>query len=100
MKDFAGIDETVESVRSLVQGIAQSLVDYPEDLRVTAQAESTSTTLTLEVSSKDLGKVIGKQGRTARSIRTILSAAGMKLQHRFELDIAETSSQGVSESKL
>jgi predicted RNA-binding protein YlqC (UPF0109 family) len=80
-----------ESLRKLVLDIAQSLVDHPDDVDVTMHKEPMSTTLRLLVNTLDLGKVIGKQGRTARSIRTILGAASMKLQHRFQLDIVERS---------
>jgi predicted RNA-binding protein YlqC (UPF0109 family) len=76
-------------MRSLVEGLAKALVDSPENVSVEAIPDATSTILRLRVASSDLGKVIGKQGRTARSIRTILSAASMKLQHRFALDILE-----------
>ena len=74
---------------ALVSGMVKALVDYPEEVTVQAQAENEGTALLLRVAQADLGKVIGKQGRTARSMRTILGAASMKAQHRFSLDIQQ-----------
>jgi uncharacterized protein len=73
----------------LVTSLAKALVDKPEEVTVEAVEDPTSTMLRLRVAPTDLGKVIGKQGRTARSIRTILAAASMKAQHRFALDIQQ-----------
>ena len=73
----------------LVTNLAKALVDEPGEVSVEAVHEPTSTMLSLRVAPADLGKVIGKQGRTARSIRTILAAASMKAQHRFALDIQQ-----------
>ncbi|MSO21156.1 MAG: KH domain-containing protein [Acidobacteria bacterium] len=69
--------------------IAKALVDKPDEVAVHAIDGEQSTVLELRVAPDDLGKVIGKQGRTARSIRTILGAAGMKLRRRFTLEILE-----------
>lgn len=76
-------------MRELVEQIAKSLVDHPEKVSVRAVEGEQVTVLELRVDPSDLGKVIGKQGRTARSIRTILGAAGMKLRKRFTLEILE-----------
>jgi len=76
-------------LRALVEHIARSLVDLPDQVSVQAIAGEQVTVLELKVAQEDLGKVIGRQGRTARSIRTILSAAGMKLHRRFTLEILE-----------
>lgn len=76
-------------MRSLVEEIAKALVDEPEQVSVQCVDGEQGSTLELRVSPNDLGKVIGKQGRTARSIRTILGAAGMKLKKRFTLEIVE-----------
>jgi uncharacterized protein len=76
-------------VRSLVEQIAKALVDEPEQVSVANIDGEQTTVLELRVAAGDLGKVIGKQGRTARSIRTILGAAGMKLHKRFTLEILE-----------
>ena len=73
----------------LVEEIAKALVDEPDQVSVRAVDGEQVTVLELRVSPADLGKVIGKQGRTARSIRTILGAAGMKLHKRFTLEILE-----------
>ena len=76
-------------MKDLVESIARSLVDNPDNVRVTEIEGEQTTVLELRVAQEDLGKVIGKQGRTARAIRTILGAAGMKLRKRFVLEILE-----------
>ncbi|HMF92517.1 MAG TPA: KH domain-containing protein [Candidatus Angelobacter sp.] len=76
-------------MRALVEQIAQALVDAPGDVQVTPVDDGDSTVLELRVAQTDLGKVIGKQGRTAKSIRTILGAASMKLKKRYTLEIIE-----------
>ncbi len=76
-------------MRTLVLEITKALVDEPGAVRLDTLSEGGTTVFRLQVSAKDLGKVIGKQGRTARSLRTILGAASMKLKQRFSLDIVE-----------
>ena len=76
-------------MKELIEMIAKALVDSPDQVVVHAIEGEQSTVLELKVAQSDLGKVIGKQGRTARSIRTILGAAGMKLRRRFTLEILE-----------
>ncbi|MBI4443696.1 MAG: KH domain-containing protein [Acidobacteria bacterium] len=76
-------------MKELVEMIAKALVDNPEQVVVRSIDGEQSTVLELKVAPTDLGKVIGKQGRTARSIRTILGAAGMKLKRRYSLEILE-----------
>lgn len=76
-------------MKQLVQEIVQALVDNTEQLRVEVLTENDSSVIRVRVAHEDIGKVIGKQGRTARSLRTILGAASMKLHHRFALDILE-----------
>lgn len=76
-------------MRQLIEDIAKALVDIPEEVTVREVTGEQVTVLELKVAQSDLGKVIGKQGRTARSIRTILGAAGMKLNRRFTLEILE-----------
>ena len=76
-------------MRELIEQIAKALVDNPDQVTVKPIEGEQTTVLELRVAQTDLGKVIGKQGRTARSIRTILSAAGMKLKKRFTLEILE-----------
>jgi predicted RNA-binding protein YlqC (UPF0109 family) len=87
MSDVATRDALTRSMSELVAGMAKALVDLPEEVSVQAAPDNDGTALMLRVAPGDLGKVIGKQGRTARSIRTILGAASMKAQHRFSLDI-------------
>jgi len=76
-------------VKDLVTEIAKALVDIPDEVTVREIQGEQVTVLELRVAPTDLGKVIGKQGRTARSIRTLLGAAGMKLNRRFTLEILE-----------
>jgi predicted RNA-binding protein YlqC (UPF0109 family) len=76
-------------MKQLIEDIARSLVDVPDEVVVTTVDGEQVTVIELKVAPSDLGKVIGKQGRTARSIRTILGAAGMKLNRRFTLEILE-----------
>jgi uncharacterized protein len=76
-------------IRELVEEIAKALVDTPDEVSVREVEGEQVTVLELKVAPTDLGKVIGKQGRTARSIRTLLGAAGMKLNRRFTLEILE-----------
>jgi predicted RNA-binding protein YlqC (UPF0109 family) len=88
MKDLYTDVDAKESVRTLISFLAQALVDHNEAVKVTVSADGLDgLTVVLRVSPVDLGKVIGKQGRTARSIRTILQAASVKHQQRFSLDI-------------
>ncbi len=76
-------------MKELIEMIAKALVDSPDEVAVNAIEGEQSTVLELKVAPNDLGKVIGKQGRTARAIRTILGAAGMKLRRRYTLEILE-----------
>jgi uncharacterized protein len=77
------------SMKELVEAIAKALVDNPDQVQVRAVEGEQVTVLELRVHPNDLGKVIGRQGRTAKSIRTILGAAGMKLKKRLTLEILE-----------
>ncbi len=76
-------------LKPLLNEMVNALVDEPEAIRIEAIQGEDSTVLRLYVAPGDLGKVIGKQGNTARSMRTILSAAGKKLNHTYTLDIVE-----------
>jgi len=86
--------ERPENMQELVTQIARALVDIPEEVKVDAEENDLTTILRLSVAPSDVGKVIGKQGRTARSMRTILGAVGMKHRHRYSLDILEEGDQG------
>ncbi|MBT4760283.1 MAG: KH domain-containing protein [Bdellovibrionaceae bacterium] len=77
------------SLRDLVEFMAKALVDNPEEVDVNEIIGEQTTVVELKVAKEDLGKVIGKQGRTARSMRTILNAASTKLQKRSVLEIVE-----------
>jgi uncharacterized protein len=76
-------------MKELIRYIAQALVDSPEQVIVTEVEGNQTSVLELKVAKEDLGKVIGKQGRTARAMRTILSAASAKLKKRTVLEILE-----------
>ncbi len=76
-------------MKILVEAVAKSLVDFPEQVQVRAVENPQATVLELRMNRADLGKVIGRQGRTAKSLRTILAAAGVKQRKRFALEILE-----------
>ena len=76
-------------MRETIELIVKALVDDEEAVDVRAIEREGTTRIEVRVAQTDMGKVIGKQGRTARSIRTILGAAGMKLNRRFTLEILE-----------
>jgi predicted RNA-binding protein YlqC (UPF0109 family) len=77
------------SATELMGEIARSLVDKPEEVSVKSSPHEGGTVLHLRVDPSDVGKIIGKQGRTARSLRTILGAVSVKLHHRYSLEIVE-----------
>lgn len=76
-------------MKELIEYMAKALVDKPEEVAVNEVGGEKTTVFELRVSTSDLGKVIGKQGRTARAMRTILNAAGTKLGKRCVLEILE-----------
>ena len=76
-------------MRELVEFVAKSLVDNPDEVRTRTHERNDQTIIELEVAPDDLGKIIGRQGRTARAIRTLLAAAGQKTRRRFTLDILD-----------
>jgi uncharacterized protein len=76
-------------MKQLVESIAKALVDQPDRVEVKEIAGEQTTVLELRVATEDLGRVIGKQGRTARAIRTLLAAAGVRVRKRFVLEILE-----------
>ena len=76
-------------MKDLVAAIARALVDHPDDVQVREVNGEQVTVLELRVHPEDIGKVIGRQGRTAKAMRTLLGAAGMKAQKRYTLEILE-----------
>ena len=76
-------------MKDLINNIARALVDHPEEVSVTEVEGNQTSVLELKVAKEDLGKVIGKRGRTARAMRTILGAASAKLTKRTGLEIIE-----------
>ena len=77
------------NLKELIEYIAKSLVDYPDDVRVNEIGGEKTKVFELRVSHQDLGKIIGKQGRTAKALRTLLSAAASKSNVRAVLEIIE-----------
>jgi predicted RNA-binding protein YlqC (UPF0109 family) len=76
-------------MKDLIKYIAEALVDYPEQVSVSEVLGEQTSVIELKVAKEDLGKIIGKQGRTARAIRTILSASSAKIKKRSVLEIIE-----------
>jgi len=76
-------------MKDLIKYIAEALVDHPEQVTVSEVEGEQTSVVELKVAKEDLGKVIGKQGRTARAMRTILSAASAKVKKRSVLEIIE-----------
>ena len=81
--------ESTDNVKDLIEYIAKALVDQPDQVKVSEVEGEKTSVIELTVAKEDLGKVIGKQGRTARAIRTILSAASTKIRKRSVLEIIE-----------
>ena len=80
----------IEGMSNLLLGLVRSLVDQPGNLHLETESGDTGLTFRLYVAADDLGKVIGKQGRTARAIRTLLSAIASKSNRKFSLDVLES----------
>lgn len=78
-----------DNMKELVEMLSKALVDKPEEVEVTEVEGEQTTVIELKVAKDDLGKIIGKQGRTARAIRTILGAASTKIRKRSVLEIIE-----------
>ncbi|HEY2457753.1 MAG TPA: KH domain-containing protein [Candidatus Acidoferrum sp.] len=76
-------------MKELVEKIARALVDHPDKVEVVVVEGTQVTLLELRTHPEDLGKVIGRQGHTVNAIRTLLSAAGVKLHKRYTLDIVQ-----------
>jgi len=83
------MSESTGDVRVLIEQIAKALVDDPAQVAVNQVEEGTESVLELTVGPNDMGRVIGKQGRTARAMRNLLAAAGLKSNKRFVLEILE-----------
>ncbi|MFZ8831089.1 MAG: KH domain-containing protein [Thermodesulfobacteriaceae bacterium] len=79
----------MSKLKDLVEQIAKVLVDKPEAVQINEIEGEQTTVIELKVAKEDLGKIIGKEGRTAKALRTILGAAGSKLKKRVVLEIIE-----------
>ena len=88
MTGAAGVDASA-ALKELVRSIAAELVDHPDEVNVTEVAGDHNTVIELRVARDDIGKVIGKEGRTAQSMRTLLTAVSAKLGRRVHLDIVD-----------
>ncbi len=82
-------DKAPPVLRELVLYLARALVEHPDEVVVEQVEEPDATVFELKVAESDLGRVIGRQGRTAKAMRTLLGAAGMKLHKRYTLEILE-----------
>jgi uncharacterized protein len=74
-------------MKDLIEAIVTAIVDHPDEVKVNEVSGEMTTIIELRVAPSDMGKVIGRQGRTAKAIRTILNAAGMRLNRRMEFEI-------------
>lgn len=83
------VGDKMDNLKELVEHMAKSLVDKPDNVIVEENPGQQTILLSLKVDKEDLGKVIGKQGKTAAAMRTIIRAAGTKLNKRYHLDIVE-----------
>lgn len=83
------MSEQAGDAKVLLEEVTKALVDAPDEVSVSQVEEERETVLELTVAESDLGKVIGKSGRTARALRTLLSAAGMKAHKRYAIEILE-----------
>ena len=83
------MSESTGDERVLIEQLAKALVDDPAQVSVNQVEEGTESVLELTVGPNDMGRVIGKQGRTARAMRNLLAAAGLKSNRRFTLEILE-----------
>ncbi len=83
------IHQRRSAMKDLIEYIAQALVDHPEQVSVRTLEGNQTSVLELSVAKEDVGKVIGKQGRTAQSMRILLNAVSSKLNKRFVLEIME-----------
>ena len=83
------MDEQAGDMRALIEQIAKALVDEPDQVSVNQIDASQGSVLELKVAPNDLGSVIGKRGLTARAMRNLLGATGMKFNKRFTLEILE-----------
>jgi len=89
MASTSNLSSKEPAIKDLVAEIARALVDHPEGVQVSEVEGAQVTVLELKTHPEDLGKVIGRQGRTAQAIRTLLGAAGMKLHKRYTLEILD-----------
>ncbi len=79
----------VDKMKELIKTIVQPLVDYPEEVSVTESSDERNITYVLSVNKNDIGKIIGKQGRVIKAIRTVVYAAGTSHNKRIHLEINE-----------
>jgi predicted RNA-binding protein YlqC (UPF0109 family) len=89
MSDLAGAKKSLSELSKMIEYMAKMLVDLPDQVEINEIAGENTTVIELKVAKEDLGKIIGKQGRTARAVRTILNGASTKLRKRTVLEIIE-----------
>jgi predicted RNA-binding protein YlqC (UPF0109 family) len=81
--------KSINELAKMIEYMAKMLVDFPEQVEINEIVGENTTVIELKVAKEDLGKIIGKQGRTARAVRTILNGASTKLRKRTVLEIIE-----------
>jgi predicted RNA-binding protein YlqC (UPF0109 family) len=84
-----GAGKPIGELATLIEKMAKALVDFPEKVEINEIEGENTTVIELKVAKEDLGKIIGKQGRTARAVRTVLNGASTKLRKRTVLEIIE-----------
>ncbi|MDR3608780.1 MAG: KH domain-containing protein [Oligoflexia bacterium] len=89
MSQPAGSDQKLSELGKMIEHMARMLVDFPDQVEINEIAGENTTVIELKVAKEDLGKIIGKQGRTARAVRTVLNGASTKLRKRTVLEIIE-----------
>jgi len=89
------MDRTCEQeIAELLLFMVRTIVDHPDNVRVEPISNQEGTVFLTQVHVGDMGKLIGKEGKTARALRIIVAAAGMKLKRRFDIDIVQEVPQG------
>ncbi|MFA4814896.1 MAG: KH domain-containing protein [Candidatus Gracilibacteria bacterium] len=84
-----------ESARAFIEFVVKAIVDHPEEVEVTQTTDDLGVLITLKVNKEDMGKIIGKAGQTAKSLRVLLRMMGAKLDARYNLKIIEPEGQPV-----
>lgn len=87
--------DSLESGRDFIEYVVKSIVEHPDDVEVTQTTDTLGVLITLKVNKEDMGKIIGKSGQTAKSLRILLRMMGARSNERFNLKIVEPSGEAV-----